>query len=417
MFLNKKYLFLVVTLFYFHITDGQIIGEYLPKWTSGTLDIHEISTGRGSSTFFVFPDGTTMVYDAGEFTETNQKWRIPRYVKAKPDATKNSGEWISKYIANFLQDLPKKQIDYALISHFHWDHMGQITSKSPLSKSKKYKLSGITTLAENISIKKIIDRDFPNYNFPKEQNSPTMVNYISFLDWNRKKKGLQVERFLPGSNDQIILKNKKSDYPTFEIRNIASNGNVWTGIKNTFKNHYPELEDLKPEDYPSENMCSLALRLSYGEFDYFTGGDLRGVPPPGNPSWNDLETPIAKVVGNVEAALLNHHGHIDSQNSFFVSTLSPKVWLLSVWDSAHPGPTTYKRLQSTKLYNGSRDIFATGMHYANKLVTVGLDKLKSDNGHIVIRVAPQGKTFKVIIIDDSVEKGKVKAIYGPYKSN
>ncbi len=52
----------------------QQAGEPLSGWTPGTLDIHEISTGCGSSTFIVLPDGRTMLYDAGELTETNQAW-------------------------------------------------------------------------------------------------------------------------------------------------------------------------------------------------------------------------------------------------------------------------------------------------------------------------------------------------------
>ena len=38
----------------------------LPAWTEGTLYIHHISTGRGNASYFVMPDGTTMLIDAGE---------------------------------------------------------------------------------------------------------------------------------------------------------------------------------------------------------------------------------------------------------------------------------------------------------------------------------------------------------------
>jgi hypothetical protein len=154
--------------------------------------------------------------------------------------------------------------------------------------------------------------------------------------------------------------------------------------------------------------------LSYGKFDYYTGGDLRGIPKTGAPQWQDIETPVAQVTGPVEVSLMNHHGYIDSQNDFFVSALRPQVWLLSVWDSAHPSPMVYKRLLSEELYPGPRDIFTTNMHEANKLVVVGLDKLASDSGHIIVRVSPGGGSYKVIIIDDNVENGKIKSVHGPY---
>ena len=41
------------------------VARALPPWTRGTLDIHQISTGRGNAALIVFPDGTTMVVDAG----------------------------------------------------------------------------------------------------------------------------------------------------------------------------------------------------------------------------------------------------------------------------------------------------------------------------------------------------------------
>jgi hypothetical protein len=34
-------------------------------WREGYLDIHHISTGSGNATFMVFPDGTTLLFDAG----------------------------------------------------------------------------------------------------------------------------------------------------------------------------------------------------------------------------------------------------------------------------------------------------------------------------------------------------------------
>lgn len=65
----------ILMSFFICQTDAQNVGEKLPEWTLGTMDIHEISTGRGSSTFFILPDGTTMLYDAGEFTQTSASWR------------------------------------------------------------------------------------------------------------------------------------------------------------------------------------------------------------------------------------------------------------------------------------------------------------------------------------------------------
>ena len=176
------------------------------------------------------------------------------------------------------------------------------------------------------------------------------------------------------------------------------------------------MSEIPPGDRPSENMCSAGFRLSFGSFDYYSGGDIPGIPFEGYPSWNDVETPVAQAVGPVEAALLNHHGYLDSQNAFFVAALHPMVWVLNVWESAHPTGRVYHRLQSTRVYPGPRDIFATNMHDANLLVVVGLDQMKSSHGHVVIRVDPGGGSFRVVILDDSAETYRVKSVHGPYQS-
>lgn len=95
--------------------------------------------------------------------------------------------------------------------------------------------------------------------------------------------------------------------------------------------------------WPDENVLSIAFRLSYGKFKFFNGGDLPGIRP-NSPAWYDMETPVAKVVGPVDAAILDHHGYLDSMNESLVATLSARVWTISVWDAHHPTPSVWERL-------------------------------------------------------------------------
>jgi len=398
-------------------THAQTAGEVLPPWTPGTLDIHEINTGRGSSTFFILPDGTTMLYDAGELDASGPAWRVPRFVAPRPDSTRQAGEWIARYILRQLQHSNAPRIDFALPSHFHGDHMGRVSEKSPLASSGSYRSTGFTTITDSLPIGTMLDRGWPEYDYPVPQNSLGMQNYRAFTEWQTSHNGMRVDRFAPGRNDQIVLLDQPDQYPTFEVRNIQANGEIWTGVANVTRAHFPDLNDIEEQFYPNENMCSIAFRLSYGRFDYYTGGDLYGIPQDGLPAWHDVETPVAQAIGGpVEVSVLNHHGYIDSQNPFFVSTLRPRVWIIPVWDSAHPSPMVYKRLQSQRLYPGPRDIFATNMHESNRQVVVGLDRLASDQGHILVRVAPGGETYVVIIIEDADETGTIKSVHGPYQS-
>lgn len=48
------------------------VGDVLPAWAAGTLDIHQIVTGRGNSAFMMFPDGTTLLLDAGDAGDAAQ---------------------------------------------------------------------------------------------------------------------------------------------------------------------------------------------------------------------------------------------------------------------------------------------------------------------------------------------------------
>ena len=392
-------------------TVAQAVGDTLSPWTGGMLDIHQISTGRGNSAFFILPDGTTMLVDAGELGS-----RTERHVEPRPDDSRKPGEWIARYIRRAHPERDNPIIDYAILTHFHDDHMGNGEKSSLISKSGEYRLSGITEVAEYLGIRKILDRGWPDYSYPRPLKSGNMDNYRKFLEWQAQKNGMVVERFQPGRADQITLLKNQGKYSNFEIRNVTANGEVWTGVGNNTRKHFPPLEEVREQDFPSENPCSIGFLLSYGSFDYFSGGDITGIPSPGGPAWHDVETPAARAVGPVEAAVLNHHGYIDSQNEFYVRTLHPRAWIIPVWDSAHPTSAVYARLRSTRLYPGTRDIFSTSMHPANKVVVNGLDKLASDQGHILIRVSPGGDEFRVIIISDADESMEVKSIHGPWKT-
>jgi len=83
----------LISLLSFGLAHSQTAGGPLPAWTEGTLDIHHISTGSGNSAFFVFPDGTTLLVDAGALGR-----RTERHVAPRPDDSRGVGEWIARFI-------------------------------------------------------------------------------------------------------------------------------------------------------------------------------------------------------------------------------------------------------------------------------------------------------------------------------
>jgi len=391
---------------------AQVVGETLPAWSPGTLDIHQISTGRGNSALLILPDGTSMLVDAGDLGEG------PRVDSARPHGSRRPGEWIARYAKHMLAHDATPALDYALVTHFHRDHVGSPRSASRISEGG-FAVSGIAEVAEHLTIRTIIDRGWPDYEYPTAIEGEVIENYRAFIDWQTEQSPLQVERAVPGRADQILLRRDPSSYPDIEVRIVAANGAIWTGVGSETHQHFPSIDDLDTRDYPTENMCSIAIRLSYGRFDYFTGGDLPGIPPAGAPDWHDVETPVARAVGSVEVAVLNHHGEPDSANVDFLRMLQPPVIIIPAWAHEHPTQSVYDRILSTRLYPGPHDVFATYVTEARRTVLSErrLSRFKSIEGHVLVRVAPGGDTFQVIVLDDSSEDFLVKAVSEPYQAH
>lgn len=387
------------------------IGKPLPAWTEGTLDIHHINTGRGDSVFCLLPDGTTLLVDAsdGQANPLPAPFGMP----TKPDSSRQAGEWIARYISRTLRNFPEKQIDYTVLSHFHGDHIGKVSPDSKRSAKGDYALTGISEVPEFVPIRKIIDRNWPDYNYPAPLE---LENYRKFLNWQVKHRGLVVEQFKPGRNDQIVLRHDAAAYPIFEIRNLIANGRVWTGKGTDAR----ELANVKNGERLDENQCSIGFRVTYGKFDYFSGGDLdatASVLMPGSQSWQDVEPAAAKASGPVDAMKANHHGSWNANSAEFLRLLRPRVIVVTSRADGHPAVNTYQRMLSKSLWPGPRDIFITNVTPSTQATTYNLDKAQSKQGHVVIRVAAGGATYRVYVLDDSDEEQRVKAIFGPYIAN
>ena len=69
--------------------------EFYPGWRKGEFDIHFIQTGVGEQTFFIFPDGTTLLLDCGDFYW--EKW-VDHTIPRRPSPERLGGEWVSRYV-------------------------------------------------------------------------------------------------------------------------------------------------------------------------------------------------------------------------------------------------------------------------------------------------------------------------------
>ena len=74
-----------------------------------------------------------------------------------------------------------------------------------------------------------------------------------------------------------------------------------------------------------ENSRSIALRIEYGRFSMWLGGDLTG----GANGTADVESPAAQQCGDVDVYIADHHGSVTSTNATLWALLEPELAMVS----------------------------------------------------------------------------------------
>ena len=419
----KKIAILIVLIFSFNfISNAQTAADTISiEWKEGYLDIHHILTGSGDCAFIVMPDGTNMVVDAGDIGDRKlRKFGYPlKSTNQYPNDSITAAQRIIQYIRQVYPKNNNPIINYALLTHYHDDHIGGITANTKAAALGGYKLSGITELGDSLRIRNLIDRNYPNYDYPTDlrkayQNEPSIfLNLLKFINYQQTKNGMVVAQLLPGSTSQIQMQNKKNSYQSFKIRGVKANGTIWTGKGDETKTFFTADSVLNSGKF-NENPLSLAIKISYGNFDYFTGGDNTGLQGFGMPQWFDVETPMAKAVGNVEVTTLCHHGCRDAVNDNFLNYLNPQTIVHQTWSSNHPGEEVLHRM----IYKEIKNVFATNILDETR-TTLGFwltNTYKSIFGHIIIRVLPGGNKYYVLIAETIKNKVQIKKVFGPFTS-
>jgi beta-lactamase superfamily II metal-dependent hydrolase len=372
-----------------------LIGAPLPPWREGNFDIHHIDTARGNSTLLVFPDGTTMLIDAGSVDNAPEGTINP----ARPNASKRPGEWIAAYV---LAHAPQPRLDYFLATHLHGDH-----------------IDGLPDVAAQLPIGTCIDRAFPHY--AANQQPPAGASakaYVDFLE-ARTRVGLPVEAAQVGSTLQVVQRKHPASSANFRARILSANGSVWnpaTGAVDAHLAHLPTAGSA----HGYENNFSIATRFDYGSFSYFTGGDLDCDTFDGRMPALDTETPVVRACGRVNVAVADHHGYFDACGPDFVKSLDAQAYIIPSWDIGHPGSAQMQRMEGAWDSNGSKathDVFALELLPQNALMNRRFSgQLKSQLGHVVVRVENGGHTYNIYTLDSTTETSNITGTFGPYQS-
>ena len=423
----------------------ETVGKTLSPWKEGQLDIHFINTTTGESVFLIFPDGTQMLVDAaGSLVETGQvnSSSTNTGIRSRWDPTKESGYRTGKFIADYVSKCMEwtgnPTLDYVLCTHFHSDHFGGFSKTLPVSDlSSTYRKQSLPEVLDLVPAAKLMDRGWPDYDYPfdmqtKASNNGAVSNYVTAVKWHVANKGLVAERFKAGSRDQIVLKRNPAAYPSFSVQNIAVNGEIWDGgVTTTATATCPARSEIvvadpksvgNDDNCPEENHCTCVLKVSYGAFDFFEGGDAQYDGMSTFP-WKDMETPVGRVTGPVDVMKADHHGVTNTNGYGYTSKvtgktaeamkhLRPTCWIVNSWTDGHPREAVSDGV--TEMYP-SMDIYVTNICDATRAYK-RFSQYKGFNGHIVVRVYEGGAVYRVYTISDSDGMMTVKKISKEYKS-
>lgn len=404
------------------------VGDVLPDWEEGWLDIHSINTGRGESFFYIFPDGTTMLIDAGgaRNCETyNYGEGSSPGVPSKPSQYVSSASVISNYIRHYMPSVSNGKLDYLMVSHYHGDHFGTSGSEFPIHSEAGFRMNSVTSVGCDFPAVKILDRG--DFNDPPSSDwfsgTTNYDNYIKYVNWSGNKYGTVHEKIRVGATDQIVMKHNPSICNNFTVRNVAAGGYVWTGTGTGSSTALPSTAEFmaygKDSGYQvGENVMSVAILVSLGLFDWFTAGDAQ-YNGYSNYPYKDIETPMGQAINKrVEAMKASHHCTANTNGDGILSVLKPDVVVAAPWRDVQPNSATLARFC---YHNPGVRIFATNLTDNNRQTLekagVDMERFESTGGHVVVRVHPSGIRYWVFVLDDTNQNYNITKRVGPLSCN
>jgi competence protein ComEC len=320
-----------------------ITAQPLKELPRKTLDIYFIDVEGGAATLIVTPEKESLLMDCG-WKEQDQR-----------DAKR------ILYVAKQLAGL--SQIDHFVVSHFHTDHFGAILQ-----------------LSELIPIRKFYDHAVmvPTQEYDKEL----------YPDYQKASRG---KRRLLKPGDLIPL--QKGAVPT-RLTCVASDGKVITKAAGVRAGPNPFCKDVKPQEVDvSDNAKSIALLLSFGQFQFLVCGDL---------TWNieqQLVCPENRI-GEMDLFMVTHHGMNISNNPALVRAIQPKVTVMC--NGPHKGghPDTVALLKSIPSiqanYQLHRNVETSVSQNTDRPYIANWDE-KCKGEFIKASVAPDGRSYTVMI--------------------
>ena len=414
----KKFIYLILCGTLLSCSTREKVGDTYRGWSEGEMDIHHIYTGRGESSFIIMPDATTMLIDVGDHDPTYEQY--PLMAEPMPDRERRAGEYVARYVERVNPG--KTEVDYLMLSHYHNDHMGDATLPAAMTEDRlpDYRLTGIAEAGEYLAFDMLYERAWPDYSYPIPVNTADVHinNFLAFSKYHQEEFDMQQEAFEVGALNQIALKNNAEKYPTFSIRNLAANAEVWTGEEGQTI-HYADLHPDNTSGSMNENTLSIAVRFDYGPFSYYSGGDVSGSLKNEQGERINIETKVGEACGEVDVCKANHHSYKDAMPADFLRAVKAKNYILNVWDQQHTQPELLERMVNEQPSHDGYKVLsgyisqAMRNDFASKEWASGICP---EDGHIVIKVYKGGRKYKIYRLSARDENMTIQAIYGPFSA-
>lgn len=131
-----------------------------------------------------------------------------------------------------------------------------------------------------------------------------------------------------------------------------------------------------------------------------------------------IEVPVGRAVGTVEVCEANHHAWIDAMSEPFLQSVQPQNIIIQVWHVTHINLSVLQSMTNKSINPNLKNIIPTNIPELTKayLGDEQIKKLTGDGGHVVIKVAPGGGKYTILLLSAEDESHKVKSILGSFES-
>ena len=315
-----------------------------------TLDIYWIDSDGSAGTLIVTPEGQSILVDSGF---------------ERPENT------YANRIKAVMDEAGVTQIDYAVTTHYHGDHVG-----------------GLFALAEMVPIIEFVDHG--ETSLMDENGQARYARYVE-LAASGKRTTVSPSMTLPLQGVDVIFVASHKEFLTEPLTGSSEPNPVCETANPS--NQYcrgDECVSTALADFDGEDIYSTGFHLSMGDFQFVNVGDL---------SYGGLHALVCPVnnVGTIDLLDYPHHGNDIAPQ--FVASLAPIAAVSSTGATKGGNPDGYEAAAASPGLEGFWQMhYATGTDDAHNTEERKIANLAPEgiHGHwIKAEVQPDGSSFTI----------------------